>query len=173
MQANFQMLALQEHLGEQVQGMLVDVLEKPKPYEPKHTCKSCRTISRREHWTPSGDGYICPVCSNVQALNTSDKSKVERKPSYYRIMVSRTPAVLEKARQEIKDVALVMQEMRQGLTQPARDTDRCVDSIFGPCEYFKAHAEDRSASEFPADFVPIEALAYINESYADGLPEDV
>lgn len=178
MQLNFQMLALSHLVGERVQGALIDVIEKPKPYIPKHTCKTCKTQSPRSEWTPTGEGYTCPSCSNSQPLDTSNKSRVERVAGYYRLQASRTPAVLSRSRQEIVAVAQRMQELRKAHSgewerthqefeewpsPPARSTERCVDSIFGACEYFKAHAEDLGAAEMPSEYVQIDATSYVQE----------
>lgn len=162
MQVNFQMLALAELVGEMPQGILVDIIEKPKPYVPKHTCKACKKQSSRSDWTPTGAGYLCPACNNLQELDISNKQKVERIPSYYRLMVTRTPQVLTKAKCEIANAGMRMLDLINGST-PIRSTERCVDSIFGQCEYFKAHAEDVGAWMMPSEYVQIDALSYIGE----------
>lgn len=176
MQAVFQMLALQYHINEPVQGVLVNVLEKPKEYIPRHTCKQCRGQYERRDWVPKEDGYECPVCGNRQKLDVSDKSKVARVPSYYRLMVGHTPEELEVGKQEIKRIGLRMNELRYNeyshplrsdVSEPApppiRRTSECVHEWFGPCEYYTPHREGREATG-QMGFVAVDALGYVGET---------
>lgn len=163
-QADFQMLALQEKIDEPVQGMLVDVLEKPQEYTPKRTCKGeCRGQYELRDWQPQGAEYRCPVCGHVQPLDTSDRSKKERIPAYYRIPVTRSQQQLDASKVHIRKVAMRMLELRQAenpVCDPA--TDQCVHDFFGECEYFVPHAEGYAAPE-GRGFVKIDAIRYVKE----------
>ena len=161
MQAAFQMLALQSHTGEPAKGLLVNVLEKPQEYKPKHTCKACKVVSERGQWMATGDGYNCPTCGNVQALDFSHTSKVPRVARYYRLPVARSPEELETAREEIVQCAQRMQALRAGGAL-LRATERCVDFIGRHCDYFEPHTALREAKGWQG-YVQVEALKYVGE----------
>lgn len=162
MQANFQMLALQATLGEPVQGMLVNVLEKPKEYQPKRTCKTCKAINELRNWEPTGNGYSCPGCSAIQDLDTTDKSKVKRIPSYYRIMVTRTANELATAKEEIYQVAEDMLAIDAGKRQPSRSLEDCAETKwYRACDFFGPHSAGQAALSYGNDFVKIDTLRYV------------
>ncbi len=177
MQADFQMHALSTLIGEPVQGIFIDVLEKPAPYVPKRKCKgACGQQHRLADWIPTGELWACPLCGNQQKLDTSDKSKVERTPQYYRLAVSRTPEQLRRSREEIKRAAERMAELwtasqysdavQAGLPErlhPHRSPERCIATTRGvsqECEYFAPHAEGVDASNFGGYVQIEEPLAY-------------
>lgn len=160
MQAVFQMLALQQLTGETPKGVLVNVLEKPLDYKPKRSCKGCKNSIELRDWQPTGEGYRCPQCGNVQDLDTSDKSKAPRTPKFYRIMVQRNMAELERGRADIEIVAKRMLDLMVGGV-PLRRTNSCVDQIWGDCEYFTAHSALMTAREYGSGFVAKEALEYV------------
>lgn len=167
MQPAFQCFALAELVGEKVKGVLVNVLEKPQEYTPKRTCKACRTQIPLRDWQPTGDGYRCPDCQNVQDIDTQDKTKTVRAPKYYRIMIQRTLAELERARVDMLRVVERMLAMDQayaetGDPQALRRTSACIDQIWGECEYYGPHSALQSAAGYPG-FVPIEALEYVTK----------
>lgn len=168
MQPCFQMLALQHLLGEPVQGVFVNVLEKPKEYKPTHTCKACKAKNERRDWEPTGAGYKCPSCNEIQKLDVSDKSKVQRVPTYYRLAVHKTQLQLAQARSEMEYTANRMLQLSQP-DQPfypaQRATERCVDPIWGACEYFEAHDLGLAASAI-GGFVQIEPYGYVKEEPA-------
>lgn len=161
MQAAFQLLALKAYTGEVPQGILVNVLEKPSEYKPRHTCKTCKTVNERKDWAATGAGYQCPnpSCGAIQALDLSDKSKASRSARYYRIMVTRSPGELEAATHDMERAALRMIDLRAG-AEPTRATERCVDTIFGKCEYFEPHTQLRLAQGYQG-FVQVEGLRYV------------
>lgn len=161
MQAIFQMLALQQVTGETPKGVLVNVLEKPQEYKPKRSCKGCKESVELRDWQPTGEGYRCPRCGNVQDVDTSDKSKTPRAPKFYRIMVQRNLAELARGRADIEIVAKRMLAMRAG-ELPLRRTNSCVDQIWGDCEYFLPHSELLPATGY-SGFVRREALEYVNK----------
>lgn len=148
MQADFQCLALRAKLGEPVQGILVDVLEKPKIYQPKRKCPGCGNTYEFAEWTPTGEGYACPGCGDCKELDPP-KAKALPEASYYRIAVARSLERLEHSLAYINMIAeqmaglQIVQErghMQMHYLNPATET-KCVDSIFGPCPYFGPHSE--------------------------------
>ena len=159
MQAAFQMMALEAMVGERPKGVLVNVLEKAPEYKPVRTCKSCKERSELRDWIPAADGYRCPQCDNVQDLDTKDNSKVARVPKYYRIMVQRSMAELERSRIDMVTVAQRMVEIDAG-ADPLRRTNSCVDQIWGQCEYYGPHSEGLSAAQYNG-FVKVESLHYV------------
>lgn len=164
-QADFQMLALQELINEPVQGMLVDVLEKPQEYVPKRTCKGeCRGQYELRDWIPCSGQFKCPVCSHLQPLDTSDRSKKERIPSYYRLPVTRTQDQLSASKVHIRKVALRMQELREanGAILPDMASDQCVHDFYGQCDYFTPHAEGYGAED-GRGFVKVDSIRYVKE----------
>lgn len=163
MQASFQILALQERLGKPVQGLLVNVLEKAKPYQPKRTCKGCGVANELRDWQAQADGrYTCPSCAFQQVLDTSNKSRTERNNNYFRIMVQRNADELAQAKQEMIDTANEMDAMRQGKPTLGlvRATERCVHEFYGPCDYYAPHVGMEWATGKPG-FVQVEALGYL------------
>lgn len=163
MQADFQLHALRAHVGEMPRGIFINVIEKPKEYKPRHTCKSCKVQNERTYWQPSAEGFACPACGNVQVLDLSDKSKKARIPVYYRMKVTRTPEQLATSFEEMQRVAERMQEIRGGDTLLMRATERCVAATFGgPCEYFEPHVLGQEATGFQG-FVPFDAFGYIKQ----------
>lgn len=164
-QPDFQMLALQEQIDQPVQGMLIDVLEKPAEYVPKRTCKGeCRGQYELRDWQPEGTEYRCPVCGHIQPLDTADRSKKERVPAYYRLPVTRTQEQLQASKVHILKTALRMLEMRQPeyAGQPDMASDQCVHDFYGECDYFTPHAEGYGA-ENGRGFVPTDAIRYVKE----------
>lgn len=165
MQACFQILALQGLTGEMPRGVLVEVLEKAPKYSPKRICKSCRVSVELRDWQPTGEGYRCPECANIQDIDTTDKSKTIRVPKFYRIMVQRNLDELDRARIDMYQVAERMLRMdaqyaMNGDPAAVRRTSSCVDQIWGNCEYFEPHSQMRSAAGWDG-FVSVEALHYV------------
>lgn len=178
MQADFQIHALSEHIGEKVQGIFVDVLEKPAPYVPKRTCKGeCRQPHKLADWTPKDGAYACPQCGHVQKLDTSDKSKKERRPEFYRFAVTRTDEQLARSRAEIKRAAVrMMQLIRETVPDDGplrREPERCISTTRGvsaKCEYFYPHIEGTGATGYDG-FVAADTLKYAAASEAPQLVE--
>lgn len=165
MQACFQILAAQQITGEMPRGVLVNVLEKAPEYTPIRTCKACKERVELRDWQPTGSGYQCPQCQNVQDIDTSDKTKKERVPRYYRIMVQRSLDELERARVDMIQVAERMLHMdvqyaATGDPAAVRRTSSCVDQVWGNCDYFLPHSMGQSAAGFDG-FVSVDALHYV------------
>jgi len=160
MQANFQLLALAHHIGERPQGILINVLEKPKTSQPKRKCNGCEESIELRNWIPTGDGYMCPLCNFVKTdLDTSDRRKIKRVPSYYRLMVTRTQDELTVAEREICEAGLRMNELRAG-SPPTRALERCMEFNW-ECDYFEPHSALKDAKDMTG-FVQVQPFAYID-----------
>ncbi len=181
LQADFQVLALQHELvglsGQvppyadacpQVQGVLVQVLEKPRVYIPKRKCKGCSETIEMSLWMPATDGAsACPMCGNAQVLKPYEP-KAQAPPTFYRLMVTRTPERLVRAARDIVNIAFRMEEMRLMGFRDAfaiPNSEACVNSIYGPCEYFEPHTAGMEAVE-GAQFVREDTLRYANQQMA-------
>jgi hypothetical protein len=156
MQASFQLLALQHQLEKErwepsydgVQGVLVNVLEKPKIYIPKRKCRGCEGYAEFGAWSPAGSKvtkgkevmlYSCPNCRNIQSLapvSTEERPQGE----CFRMIVQRGPEELEQAQREIRSVALNMKGMAEDhFTLVAPNRDNCYDWRQGECRYYHPH----------------------------------
>lgn len=161
MQPYFQMLALEQAMGSPIQGVLVNVLERVKPYQPQRSCKACKKKFEFRDWGFIREtSYACPGCNNQQVLEIPE-AKEAPPPKYYRLAVQKTKAELSLAAQEISIMAHAMYYIGKGSMPTLRATERCVDSIFGKCEYFDPHSSGAPAKGWTG-FVPIDSLAYVN-----------
>lgn len=161
-QADFQCLALAAKLppGEKVRGLILDTIEKPKPYIPQRTCKGCKAKQDMRMFEPTGDGqWKCPLCGHLQKLDTSDKSKADRTPAYYRVKVERSSEQLELTHGEISRIAKQMKDMKDGVDVPLRRLRECVPYIGKQCEYFEPHSMLKTAEGWPG-FVKLDTLRY-------------
>lgn len=142
LQASYQTLALREKLGEAPQGILINVMEKPRRHVPKRTCKSCKEQLEFAVWIPTGEGtYSCPQCGSKQVLTPLKEAPRQTPPRYYRILVRRDGAQLERDKGIILAVGQRMIQMEQGglHSQPWNKTN-CVSFQYKkPCEYFAPH----------------------------------
>ena len=113
MQADFQMLALQEKFGSQVNGLLVNVIEKPNIYIPKRKCKECDQYWNYGAWQPGESGlFVCPN-GHSQKLKPIDMQKEQPQGSYFRMVVERTPEQLANSHYWIYQTAQQMEDMEQ------------------------------------------------------------
>lgn len=184
MQASYQTLALQHHLRsrpevikheeptpfDSVQGILINVLEKPRRHVPQRTCKACKEKYEFYTWVPTGEGtYSCPVCGGRQVLTPLKEAQPQIPPAYYRFIVTRTPQELERDRRDIIAVGQRMLAMEAGglYSEPWKHSS-CVNTQWRrACEYFGPHHNfipTKELSEFhePADYrglVQIEEVA--------------
>lgn len=155
MQASFQVLALTSRIREvaqkldydhhsfpisEVQGVLVNVLEKPKKYIPQRTCKACKTKQEYATYLPTGDGaFCCPTCGAAQKLEPLKENPTVRPPAYYRVVVHRAPRQLAKAQRDIIQVGERMARMaEEGLESEEWNTESCTQ-YKRPCQYFSNH----------------------------------
>lgn len=160
-QADFQMLALQAQKDNPesplfdglpvddptypINGLLINVIEKPRDYIPKRKCKVCQKLWEFGSWIPVGEGHSCPMCGNVQKLKAVDTDKQEEAPQCFRVVVERTASQLEVAKKEIAMVAEMMQEYQKygdlNNCFPA-NREACLDlskKYAQECDYFKVH----------------------------------
>ena len=159
MQADFQLHALAHHIGDVPQGLIINVLEKPKIYEPVRTCKACKQRQEFAEYLVHAMGYECPQCHAVQEFDPP-KPKAPDEPKYYRVQVTRSISDLERSIDEIRAVSRRMLALAQGGQVPLRATERCVDLIWGRCEYWEPHSTLSRAQGWNG-FVQIqEPLAY-------------
>lgn len=168
MQASYQMLALMHKINQtppevyqyaesygivpgaqEVQGVLVNILEKPRRTIPKRKCSGvsgCGALSEFATWLPSGDGlYHCPSCGTKQKLMALKEATPITPPAYYRLIVTRTPEELIRAKQQIIQVGQRMIAMEAGglHSEPWR-TSACVDTKWNrACEYLPSHKQGR------------------------------
>jgi len=148
-QASFQLLALEHKLKEPVQGVIVNVIEKPQPYIPKRKCKGCGEQYELASYIPHADGHACPLCGHVQKLKPYEP-KTERSASFFRMKVTRTAEQLEQHLTEARGVFGQMQAMiALGMDSYyfPPNTNSCVDMRFGPCSYFRNHTYNISTLE--------------------------
>ena len=174
-QADFQILALQHHLQQQpwewfqeravsnaatVQGILVCVLEKPHEYKPMRKCEKCKGSYELYLYTPMEHGFRCPACDTVQSLSPYIP-KVPKIPEYFRISIVRSPEQLVVAKQEITEVAIRMERMReQGMASEIPNRDACVNNVYrSECPYFLPHTYGGSTAT-DARYVQVDATKY-------------
>lgn len=162
LQAAYQILALQWKLANQnkhtefpvhdVQGVLVNVLEKPKRYVPKRKCGGCRQLLEFARWLPTFTGeYACPECGNRQKLQPLKLDTPTVLPEYYRFPVTRQAWELEQWKAQIITVGQRMIQMAQnGLhSEPWRPAN-CVDLRWRKaCEYFGPHKNGTAIHDDP------------------------
>lgn len=187
MQADFQMLALQEQIAKgyvenvdipnkmltNVNGLLINIIEKPNTYIPKRKCQECNEYWNFSAWTPKGDKFACPQ-GHVKALKPLEaQGPIEG--NYFRLMVERTPEQLAYSQNVISSVAKEMADMEQdaegmkdfiNLTGAAYspNKEKCMDlgaRYAQECEFFKAHTYGVSTVDNP-DYQDVED--YIHET---------
>lgn len=173
MQASYQVMALKHNLTEemlnylagvespedypQVQGVLINVIEKPERHIPKRKCKECDDSYEMWSWLPTGTGeYACPVCGNRQKLMPIKLDVPARPANYYRIVVTRDAKQLAEDREQIIQVGQRMIQMeRAGLHSEPWHKKNCVDIWWRrSCDYFGPHKNDSSTLDDPGYFQP-------------------
>jgi hypothetical protein len=150
LQPSYQTLALREHLGEPVQGILINVIEKPRRHIPKRKCRRCKESIEFAAWLPTGTGlYCCPDCGSKQELTPLKEAPSQSPPAYYRILVRREGEQLERDREIIRLTGLRMMEMEKGgLHSQPWNKGNCVNFQYKkPCEYFSSHLYGRDTRE--------------------------
>lgn len=157
MQAAFQMLALQEKVGETPQGVLISVLEKPRQYIPKRKCRGCGEMIEMGLYLATPDGQsACPMCGEIQKLAPYEpKTRVQ--PQFYRVVAVRNGDQLNQAKVEITTVAEEMQSMENSGAESLDinrlvynsffNRENCAHPIFGLCEYYKPHVYNIGVDE--------------------------
>ena len=175
-QADFQILALQEHLNngifnvhdeeqrfvdKSVQGILICVLEKPHEYIPQRRCAKCKGMYDLQLYTPVEHGFRCPACETVQELSPY-VPKVPKVPDYFRVAAIRTPEQLEIALEEITEVAVRMERMREkGMEVETPNRDACVNNVYRrQCPYMEPHTYGGTTAE-DARYEKVDATRYM------------
>jgi CRISPR/Cas system-associated exonuclease Cas4 (RecB family) len=169
MQADFQMLALREQVGESPQGILVCVLEKPREYIPKRKCTGCKESYEMGLFFTTGEGgvYACPGCSMKQKLSPYEP-KSPKVPEFYRITATRTAEQLDTARREIGKVAVSMIDMiNNGKLSVVPNRDNCINNRYhSRCVYAEPDIAGREP-DGSFGFIRIDSKGYM------GLKEEV
>jgi hypothetical protein len=155
LQASYQTFALQELVGERVNGILVQVIEKPKFHIPKRKCKSCETQYEFSSWIPKGEMYCCPICGNEQKLQPLKEAPTRTPPFYFRMVVERSEEQLAKHKEIIQSVTNQMKRLRnkeEEFTPPTLELnlERCVEPAYHrTCQYFDNHSYNIPTSDDP------------------------
>jgi hypothetical protein len=140
LQASCQILTARENY-ENVQGVLVTVLEKPRRTIPMRTCKTCHGKWDFYLWLANSQGtWNCPMCSASQKLDPP-KNEGQQPPTSFRILIQRTEEQLQMAEKEILRRARIMQEIEKGKQEPSITFESCCDPIFGACEFLEPHSQ--------------------------------
>jgi hypothetical protein len=166
MQVDFQLIALAHHLKESgvdlvkypVNGVLVNVMEKPKEYIPKRKCKNKEcgvqlemgsyliNENPKQILSPKGKmvmegGSICPLCGHIQELTPYNPKSESKGGDYYKLISTRTEDELIYSEWQIKNILVDMITMRCGAGKGSFPPNKksCVDTIFGDCLYYNNH----------------------------------
>jgi hypothetical protein len=141
LQASFQLLVLREHF-ENVRGVLVNVLEKPRPYIPKRKCKGCSELQELSLYRVGGAGmYICPTCGHEQELSKGSGPRVERQYDCWRFLQERSEDQLSIHYSDITQTSNRMWGIIQsGMTSCVPNREQCVIPVRRrTCEFFEHH----------------------------------
>lgn len=155
LQASYQLLALQhkvreEKLGGVVQGILVNVMEKPKRHIPRRKCRGCKELQEFYTYLPTGKGtYQCSMCGVQQELQPLKENPVSWPPVFYRVLVQRPQAQLQRDLDHIRSVGQQMLHMRQeGLHSVPWNKSNCVNFKWRrACDYFQPHLSGTPTTE--------------------------
>lgn len=162
MQADFQMLALQNLVGETPQGVMVCVLEKPHQYTPKRKCKACGQQWELASFIETGEGlYACPMCGEKQKVSPYEP-KVPKTPEYFRILATRSEEQLERSRSEIDHVASMMEEAEYfGRNTFPPNRDACIQNRYHrECEFARVHIPGLDPGEAEG-YVQVDTMKYM------------
>lgn len=176
-QADFQILALKHLLrkgwedatirtqggqdeSDQVQGVLVSVLEKPRQYTPKRKCKGCGESWEMESYFVTAEGHACPSCQAVQHLKPYTPTRPAA-PEFFRMVVTRSARQLEIAKGEITAVAEAMDQMREeGMQAAIPNRDNCMTNRYHKkCDYAEHHITGRPVGA--PDYIQIDPYKYL------------
>jgi len=166
MQADFQLLALSHKIGP-IQGLLVNVLEKPNIHKPKRTCKNCRVIQPFDAYTITQKGkYKCQLCGHEQDFAPVKEPKSAPKCNFYRFAVTRTQErLLNQSLPEIIKVAdTMMTMMKEGIRSVPPWRPNC-STWRQTCQYFELHnTQDAVIPSSHPEFVTVDPTAYMGLS---------
>lgn len=177
LQVDFQVLALQSHLLKRgiqapVQGLIINVLEKPRNTRPTRKCRKCGEYSDFSTWVVADDGkHSCPWCGATQKLTPlADAASYEG--DYYRIIVQNPIQRRTATLQAITSVWLNMKWMEEIGPNASNTFDlfthmfnyrSCVHPIYGACEFFEPHSQWTGANEGPLYQVKENPVQYATE----------
>lgn len=157
LQASYQLIALQKKVDKlkgyehkQVQGILVNVMEKPKRHIPKRKCKGCKELLEFALYIPTGRGtYQCHMCGEEQSLTPLKTETHETPPAYYRVLVTRSQDQLDRDMKLIRQTARRMMRMRdEGLDSVPWTKANCVSFQYRKaCDYFQPHLSGEDTRE--------------------------
>lgn len=162
MQADFQMLALQQQMmrmdqikegTDKINGLLINIIEKPNDYIPKRKCKQCEEIYAYTAWTPIGAEFRCPAGHTQKLKPLEERGPIQA--NYFRLMVERTPEQLRKSKCDIFNVAAQMQKADESksIEQLIPNKDHCMNlnaKYANECEYFQPHLYGITTIDNPA-----------------------
>lgn len=140
-QADFQLLALSEKVGEQAKGVLVSVLETPRKYIPKRKCQGCKETFELASYLPTSDGkYACMMCGTKQALKPY-VPRTDEQITCFRQLATRSAGALSLADWQISTVREEMMGLWDGHDIDAYfNTENCVQPYNRrTCRYFNLH----------------------------------
>ena len=166
-QADFQIMALESVVRAPVQGLIVNVLEKPRNSAPRRKCRGCGQYSEYSSWLPAEDlKHSCPYCGATQKLSPLGPAD-SYAGDYYRIIVQTNLARREALQHSIQNVWGEMQDLRQCTTfapyVATYNFRSCVHPIYGPCEFFEPHNTWTGAQEGPLYRIKEDPLQYIEK----------
>ena len=157
-QVDFQMLC------GKVDGVIVNVAEKPSARQPTRKCQGCKSTFEFREWLPIKDNtYSCHSCGHEQELKPLTKEQLAPKePEFFRIYQTRTKEQLE---QSFKEFQLIATRMQAAIDDPSTlesNTLNCIDERWGyDCDFLQDCEELSDPLERP-EFIQIEnPLAYI------------
>jgi len=157
MQASFQLLTLKANADklninpDEVRGVLVNVIERPKVYEPRRTCKACDKLIEVKYYRLNGKTYHCPLCDYGNTFTGTIGTARVDPPFMYRFMVERGAERLALDEKTIKQVALEMFKVKDLNHQLVYNRTSCVNMQWRKkCEYYDPHNS----------YVPINSIGY-------------
>lgn len=145
LQASFQVMTMQANAHrfgfdpKDVKGVLVNVIERPKVYEPRRTCDGCRQMYEVRLYKQDGKAYLCPACGHSNIFKgTIPQARVDP-PFMWRFMVERGDERLAYDQANIINVATLMQATKLGAAVVPNAT-QCVNTQWRSlCEYYAPH----------------------------------
>lgn len=168
-QASFQLLTLKANaarLGidpDEVKGVLVNVIERPKIYEPRRTCKGCDKLIEVKYYRLCGKNYHCPLCDYGNLFPQKINPARVDPPFLYRFLVNRSIERLRIDEHTIIQVGTAMQNLIN-TRDPIFTRTQCVNMQWRrKCEYFEPHNAlvPVSAIDYPG-FVEFNPTAYLD-----------
>ena len=168
MQASFQLLTLKANAATlgidpaMVKGILVNVIDRPKIYEPRRTCKGCDVMTQVKYFRLCGKVYHCPHCDFGNTFTGPMGQARVDPPFLYRFLVERSDERLAFDLQTIKAVAKEMEKVAT-THNPIYTRTQCVNMQWRKrCQFYEPHNAivPMSAVGYPG-FVEFNPTAYL------------